>query len=63
LTTTTNHNHQFSKCWRIICGITFHGGGDHAHCEGCGIADFKSAYRNVAKPDNWFERNVEGAQR
>ena len=51
MTIATNHNHKFSECFRIICGITFHGGGDHAHCEGCGIADFKSVYRNVAKPN------------
>jgi hypothetical protein len=51
LTIATNHNHKFSECFRIICGITFHGGGDHAHCKVCGRADFKSVYRNVAKPN------------
>ena len=42
MTTEANHNHKFSECFRIICGITWHGGGDHAHCDVCGKAEIVS---------------------
>ena len=36
-TNHTEHDHQFpedEQCWRIICAITYFGGGSkHVHCE------------------------------
>ena len=30
------HECEFSECFRIICAITWHGGGNHTHCKECG---------------------------
>jgi len=39
--TDTNHRHEFSTCWRIICAVTIFGGGDHHHCKVCDVAASK----------------------
>ena len=72
MNTIHKHDHQYSECFRIICAITWHGGGDHAHCKVCGVAVSSDIAKlqalfpslgNVAEPDNnWFELSVEGTQ-
>ncbi len=39
--TATNHTHKFNECWRIICAVSYFGGGAHTHCVGCDLTIFK----------------------
>jgi len=41
MTTDAKHNHKMNECWRIICPVSYFGGGKHAHCVVCDITAFK----------------------